>query len=122
MISKINSCKEAMGCYGCSYSIMLPYNTKFDWDDDSEYSPKYIAVDKCLLSEVLELWKLGIKTTGNCCGHGEVLSFISCKEGYEHKMLELGYENIINSYFPESRIYFKPKTEIILDVKQYAGF
>ena len=87
---------------------------------------KFICIDKCLSEEIQYLWKLGIRTTGCCCGH-------NIKEGYigvikeDRKIMEgLGYYEISDGNFlPKSHWdwdgdmklsfndYFYPKTEPI---------
>lgn len=89
------------GTYNCAYNIMLP------WTD------KYVAVDKCLLPEVLTLWELGIKTTGCCCGHGKQGPFIGVTDEFIPVMKAMGYVVAYNSCRPDDEDSFVPKTEFI---------
>ncbi len=99
------------GTYNCAYNIMLPYRVKFDWEDESKAETRTVAIDKCLLPEVLNLWEMGIKTTGNCCGHGQSdKSFIGVKDEFIPKMKELGYTVWKNPFRPDDEDNFIPKT------------
>lgn len=55
-------------------------------DDD-----RGICVDVCLALEVSNLWKIGVVTTGSCCGHGRLPPSICVRDDYDNKMLSLGY-------------------------------
>ena len=117
------TCETAMGTYGCTYTIMLPYRVKLPYEDESALSTKYIAIDKCLICEILDLWSKGIKTTGNCCGHnGKSTPFISCKEGYEDQMLALGYKHIGNPFNLHDKVHFAPKSIYINNINIYKDF
>ncbi len=101
------------GTYDCAYNIMLPWLTKFPWEDESERRGKYVAIDKCLLKEVVGLWEMGIKTTGCCCGHGKPeLAFIGVAPEYIERMKELGYAVQHNPCRPGDEDSFVPKTAI----------
>ena len=100
--------------YDCAYNIMLPYLTKNPCDPTEKPKPKTVAVDKCLLREVLCLWEMGIKTTGCCCGHGrDNMAFIGVKEEHIPKMKEMGYTVFYNSCRPGDEDAFVPKTKLI---------
>ena len=104
------------GTYDCTYSIMLPWPTKFLWEAESERCHRYVAVDKCLLPEILKLWEMGIKTTGCCCGHGkQKLAYIGVSPEYIPRMKELGYQVQFNSCRPDDEDSFVPKTELKYD-------
>lgn len=97
--------------YECAYRIYLPWKCKFPWEDDSKKEEKLVAVDKCLLSEILELWEMGIKTTGCCCGHGDISkAFIGVHPLHVKTMKEMGYKVYYNSCNPDSEDCFIPKT------------
>lgn len=94
------------GTYDCAYNIMPP------WYRDSTGAPKYIAVDKCLLPEILFLWEKGIRTTGCCCGHAKHLPFIGVIESDIPRMKALGYEVQHNPCRPGDEDTFYPKTAL----------
>lgn len=110
-------CKDVKtGSYECTYNIMLPYKTKFAWEEDSELSHRFVSIDKCLLKEIVDLWEKGIKTTGCCCGHGEKEPFIGVVPEYIEQMKKLGYKVQFNPCRPRDEDTFFPKTQ--LDYKQ----
>lgn len=104
------------GTYDCVYNIMLPYKVKFPWEDDSQLTTKTVAIDKCLLPEILSLWEQGIKTTGCCCGHGQSSkAFIGVKPEFIPRMKELEYTVYYNSCRPNDEDSFIPKTMLTYD-------
>lgn len=102
--------------YECCYHIYVPWKCKFAWEDDDKKESKLVAIDKCLLPEILNLWEMGIKTTGCCCGHGKHSAFISVDFDDIQKMKDLGYEVYYNEYRPNDEDSFIPKT--ILDYQK----
>lgn len=101
--------------YKCCYHIYLPWLTKFSWEDDSQLTPKLVSIDKCLLPEILQLWELGIKTTGCCCGHGKESAFIGVQKTDIEKMKKLGYKVRFNPCRPNDKDSFIPKTILQYD-------
>lgn len=100
-------CKDInFGTYDCAYNIMPP------WYSATSDAPKYIAVDKCLLPEILSLWERGIRTTGCCCGHAKLPAFISVSDQDILKMKELGYIVQDNSCRPGDEDTFNIKTKL----------
>lgn len=89
--------------YDCAYNIMTP------WIGDDGVA-HMIAVDKCLLTEVVSLWEKGIKTTGCCCGHDKGKPFIGVRPEYIQKMKDLGYQVQENDCRPGDEDSFIPKT------------
>ena len=51
-----------------------------------------IPVDTCLVEQVIELWKAGIRTYGCCCGHNKVDAFINVNADDYTRALALGFE------------------------------
>jgi hypothetical protein len=91
--------------------MMLPYKVKSPWEDNSKLEAKTVAIDKCLLGEVVSLWEMGIKTTGCCCGHGKwSKAFIGVKPEYIQVMKDLGYKVHQNVCRPGAEDSFTPKT------------
>lgn len=101
-------CHEiGFGTYECAYNIMPPFKCGFG----NEF--KYVAVDKCLIKEIIDLWEQGIHTTGCCCGHGDSSkAFIGVDFKDIDKMKELGYKVHFNSCRPEDEDSFVPKTTL----------
>jgi hypothetical protein len=86
---------------------MPPFKCGFD----NEF--KYVAVDKCLIKEIIYLWEQGIRTTGCCCGHGEKeFAYIGVVFEDIPKMKQLGYEVFFNKERPNDEDSFIPKTKI----------
>jgi len=77
------NCNIKFGDFTHSIEIELPYKKGV-----------FVFIDKCLLSEIIELWKMGVITGGNCCGHGKLEPTI-CIMGDESIkiMKKLGYKN-----------------------------
>ncbi len=101
------------GTYECAYNIDLPYKVKFPWGGDSCLTAKTVAIDKCLLPEILTFWERGIKTTGCCCGHGRAdMAFIGVKPEFIPRMKELGYCVYYNKCRPGDEDSFIPKTKL----------
>jgi len=71
-----------------------------------------ICVDKCLATEIKELWKMGIRTTGCCCGHNKQQGFIGVSFPYIRKMKNLGYKVHFNPLRPNDEDSFIPKTKL----------
>lgn len=98
----------------CAYAIYLPWKTKFEWEDESQREPKCVSIDKCLLPEIIQLWEMGIKTTGCCCGHGDYSkAIIGVRDEYIDKMKAMGYKVLYNPYRPNDEDSFIPKTKLI---------
>lgn len=66
--------------------------------------------DTCLQPELHDLWSVGVKTIGSCCGHGILVPYIQVAPQYVQKMHELGYcerepdgkGNGINCFIPKT--------------------
>ena len=75
--------------HDCRYAIFYPWQFR---KDNFEDGWKRVSIDKCLLDEVVVLWEHGIKTAGNCCGHGKDEPVIWVYDEFIPRMKELGYE------------------------------
>ena len=73
-------------------------------------SYEFICVDKCLEEEVRRLWVLGIKTTGCCCGHNKLDSYIGVWDEDIPKMKEIGYSVAYNPCRPTDQDSFISKS------------
>lgn len=102
-------CRDiGFGTYDCAYNIMPPYYSYEECGD-----VRYIAVDKCLLPEILSLWEMGIRTTGCCCGHDKLEPFIGVIDEDIPRMKALGYKVQYNQYRPGAEDSFCPKTQLV---------
>ena len=51
-----------------------------------------IAIDECMMQDILFLWGKGIRTAGCCCGHNRIPSMINILDVCDYnKMLGIGY-------------------------------
>ena len=107
-------CNEiGFGTGYCAYAIYLPWKVKFEWEDESQRRPKCVSIDKCLLPEIIQLWEKGIRTTGCCCGHGNInMAYIGVRFEDIDKMKELGYKVYFNHHRPNDEDSFIPKTKL----------
>ena len=71
---------------------------------------EYVAIDPCIAAEIIELWRMGIVTTGCCCGHNMMEPYIGVREDFISKMKRLEYEIQFNSSRPGDEDNFKPKS------------
>ena len=69
-----------------------------------------IPVDICIVDQVIELWKGGVRTYGCCCGHNKVDPFINVDPDDFQKALELGFEPYEYPYDLERLDTVKPRT------------
>ena len=116
-------CKD-LGAGNCTYGVVLPYFMK-DEDENGEifYRPKTVCIDKCMLPEILRLWKLGIKTCHNCCGHTIEPATIGVNNEYIEAMEILGYKHYYDPN-PEWRHdwIFKANNQPSKETCDYAEF
>lgn len=52
----------------------------------------WICIDRCLLDEILGLWRKGIWTLECCCGHNKVDGYIIVANEHITKMEKIGYK------------------------------
>lgn len=73
---------------------------------------KQVAVDGCLVDEILNLWKFGVITISCCCGHNirKFQPYIAVDTDSVDAMLKLGYRQIFNPLQPQSTQFFHPKS------------
>lgn len=102
-------CNEiSFGTGYCAYAIYLPWKVNFNGSEN-----KCVSIDKCLLPEIIQLWEKGIRTTGCCCGHGNInMAYIGVRFEDIDKMKELGYKVYFNHHRPNDEDSFIPKTKL----------
>jgi hypothetical protein len=83
---------------------MAAYRAKQGGDPDS------VCVDNCLVNEVRYLWSLGITTTGCCCGHNYLPSYIGVIDEDIPVMKGLGYQVRFNPCGPDREDGFIAKS------------
>ena len=86
-----------MGSYDNQVTVIFPW------------SKELMGIDRCIVDEVFDLWCLGIKTTGCCCGHNKVEAHIGVTDEFIDKMKELGYKVQHNPSRPNDEDSFVPK-------------
>ena len=71
-----------------------------------------IFIDRCLVDEVVALWKAGVRTYGQCCGHNlpGVRPMINIGYVDMEKALSLGYEVYLFTNDPSRRDTIIPKS------------
>jgi len=69
-----------------------------------------ICLDRCIADEVIQLWKIGISTTGCCCGHNIKQGYIGVEFEDITKMKKIGYKVHYNKCRPKDEDSFIPKT------------
>lgn len=72
--------------HGTSTGVPTP-----DWAWDTRSFPENgIAIDSCIVGDILTLWKHGVYTLGSCCGHGKDFpSIVLAEEEHVDKAREL---------------------------------
>lgn len=79
---------------------------------------KEVSVDKCLSTIIEDLWSLGIKTTGCCCGHNTDLGYIGVLPDCIANMKELGFMVRFNPSRPDAEDSFYPSTAYAMRLKE----
>lgn len=75
-----------MGTYANSVALMPPAGLGI--------TRVPVTVDRCIADEVAGLWRVGVLTTGNCCGHNKADPFISvAREEDVATMRRMGYKS-----------------------------
>lgn len=97
--------------YQRTVGVLVPDFIKLrkGWSETEEYYTD-VGIDVCLVSEIWELWRKGIRTTGNCCGHNQIFPYIGVVDEDIPKMKALGYEVQPHSTQPEREDSFIPKS------------
>lgn len=75
-------------------------------DINDIYKNEPIDIDECLEEEIRELWSVGIRTTGCCCGHGKTSGSIGVEKVDIPTMIKLGYKPLngkVDMFFPKSK-------------------
>lgn len=79
------SCRDiAMGSYDACVPLRPPFPVRGG----------VVGIDRCLRSEITELWRLGVITHNSCCGHNLVTGSIVVHKDSISKMRALGYRAI----------------------------
>lgn len=90
-------------------AVWLPRPDHMKLTDEQRARPE-ICIDRCLEKEIIELWALGISTTGNCCGHNKLDGYIGVIDSDIPRMKAIGYEVAPNPNRPSDEDSFYPKS------------
>jgi len=99
-----------IGSYKNQIMVPMPWWMVFG---DGKILYEFVCIDKCVYGEILDLWKIGITTTGCCCGHNVMPGYIGVHWRDVDRMVEMGYEfeaNKDDAFYPRS-IKFSPNGE-----------
>lgn len=99
-----------IGSYDNQVQLVIPSTVTLRMNNPERIVRKTVAVDACLAGELNKLWKMGIATTGCCCGHNKTFAYISVEEQHIQQMKDMGYEVQPNEMYPEREDSFKPKS------------
>ena len=95
------------------------YNNQI-WVHSPAHMPKDngYCLDLCIAEEIMSLWRIGITTTGCCCGHSKSTGYIGVIDQDIPKMKSLGYSVQTNPLRPNDEDSFIPKFKPIDKVLQ----
>ena len=103
---------QSKECYAQQIVVKVPEYLDIRMNAPGRERKEYVALDPCITAEVIQLWRLGIVTTGACCGHNlpDGFQFIGVEDEFIPKMKELGYEVAHNKCRPDDEDSFVPKS------------
>lgn len=105
-----NIIPQSEECYAQMIVVDVPSNINISGNCDSSMVKEKVCIDPCIYDEIISLWKLGIGTTGCCCGHNTHEAYIGVRDEFIPQMKELGYEVRFNNCRPNDDDSFIPKT------------
>lgn len=92
------NCKNIqIGSYDNQATVRAPEWSNHHW----------ISIDTCIVDEIKDLWRIGVNTTGCCCGHNKVQPYITVSPLEHNDMSILEYDYFINEY---GVTCYKPKS------------
>jgi hypothetical protein len=101
------------GAWEQCIKLKVPKNIILRYNNPDREIRKTVSIDKCLVKEIKSLWKLGIVTTGCCCGHKQHLPYIGVEDEYIETMKTMGYVVQTNPHGNSRQDTFYPKSIII---------
>lgn len=96
-----------IGSYDNQKMVMAPAHMR---PYSSNGNVNWICIDTCILAEILQLWSIGISTTGCCCGHNKTNGYIGVEDKDIQNMLNFGYISVYNKSRPFAKDSFLPKS------------
>lgn len=112
---------DDLSCSSIGVLLQFRKETLCDRSENQEYQCAVVTshgycCDTCLQSELHNLWSVGIKTAGSCCGHGgKYQPYIQVTDQYVQKMHDLGYEQTPVDEYGNGKNAFIPKTKLIME-------
>ncbi len=104
-------CKDVdFGSYENQQALSAPDSVVLRMNTPEREVRSEVCVDSCLVDEVKELWRLGIATTGCCCGHNKGDGYIGVEYRFIPDMIKMGYVPITFENDPDRIDTFIPKT------------
>ena len=79
----------AVGSYGNQVMVPRPIHMRGRKEGTES---DIICIDTCLANEIMYLWKMGVTTTGCCCGHKKFEGYIGVIDSDGPLMETLGYK------------------------------
>ena len=115
---------QSKECYAQQIVVKIPEYLDIRMNAPGRERKEFVALDPCITSEVIQLWRLGIVTTGSCCGHNlpDGFPFIGVEDEYIPKMKELGYEVAHNKCRPNDEDSFVPKSVGVVTIEKAGEF
>ena len=105
-----------IGSYDNQVLLVIPKTVTLRMNNPERTIRKTVAVDACLAGELNKLWKMGVATTGCCCGHNKTFAYIGVEKQHIQQMKDMGYEVQSNHMYPDREDSFKPKS--LFNLKQ----
>jgi len=96
--------------YQRAVPILVPNFIELRKNDPEQTRREIVCIDACLVSEIWELWRQGIRTTGSCCGHNQGPAYIGVVDEDIPKMKALGYKVAPNPCDARREDSFVPKS------------
>ncbi len=96
--------------YQRAITVMVPEYIPLYRNDGTGDLRKTVSIDACLVSEILDLWRKGIRTTGCCCGHNQEPPFIGVMDSHIQEMKNMGYKVAPNPMDAAREDSFYPKS------------
>lgn len=105
-----NCVNVELGTYSNQVALKIPSNITIRRNNPEQEIRTDVNIDKCISEEIKYLWSQGVRTTGCCCGHNIVPSYIGVIDEDISKMKNLGYEVRFNPCRPNDDDSFVPKS------------
>ncbi len=92
---------------GNQIGVLVPSFIYLRYNLPEEKIRRQVSIDVCMVEEIYNLWKRGIKTIGCCCGHGGYKRNIGVEDDSIQDMIALGYIQV-----PKRKNIFESKEKL----------